>query len=245
MPCGSRCAKVHAVFGVRALVRVLALACLFLVVACADKDDGTAPVAAEEDLPALTLTDETPELLLTWVDDKGRTHTGVTIAEVPQGSRDMVRVITPTGGHGALLYVADLRTKQADGSYPVRTMKRAEWEGMIAKRRGTDKPIPPGPPAASSVAPAAGLTAIVYGAEWCGPCHQAAAFLRGKGVRVVEYDVEKEPKYAQEMQQKLARAGKGGGTIPVIDVGGVVLQGYSPGAIERAIKTARSGGTHL
>jgi len=216
-----------------------------LVLACADKDDGTAPAAAEEDLPALTLTDETPELLLTWVDDKGRTHTGVTIAEVPQGSRDMVRVITPTGGHGALLYVADLRTKQADGSYPVRTMKRAEWEAMIAKRRGTDKPIPAGPPAASSVAPPGGLTAIIYGAEWCGPCHQAAAYLRGKGVRVVEYDVEKEPKYAQEMQQKLARAGKGGGTIPVIDVGGVVLQGYSPGALERAIKTARSGGTHL
>jgi glutaredoxin len=215
---------------------------------CDRVDDGTAPVAAE-DLPALELTDDTPELLLTWVDDRGRTHTGVTIAEVPEASRELVRVITPTGGHGAQLYVADLRQKQANGTYPVRTMKRADWDALIAKRRHDyeAKNAPPPPVAVNSAAPTAnaGLTAIVYGASWCGPCHQAAAYLRGRGVRVVEYDVEKDPKYADEMQRKLAAAGKHGGTIPVIDVGGAILTGFSPGALDRAIKSARTGGTHL
>jgi glutaredoxin len=213
-------------------------------------DDGTDPAAAAaEELPPLTLTDATPNLLFTWVDERGRSHTSVTISEVPEEGRERVRVITPTAGHGAQLYVADLRKKNADGSYPVSTLSRAAWEEGIAKRREAHraKTAPPPPPSAEAAPPAAPgtLTATIYGASWCKPCHAAAAYLRSKGVRVVEHDVEEEPRYAREMQQKLASAGIGGGTIPVIDVGGVVLQGYSPGALDRAIRRARSGGTKL
>src|SRR6476659_1154685 len=44
------------------------------------------PVESEEEksrpLPALTLTDETPDLLLTWIDDRGDAHLVHKIAEV-------------------------------------------------------------------------------------------------------------------------------------------------------------------
>jgi hypothetical protein len=42
---------------------------------CKDRpDDGTAPQAAAAELPALDLRDDTPNLLLTWIDDKGDAH---------------------------------------------------------------------------------------------------------------------------------------------------------------------------
>jgi glutaredoxin len=221
---------------------------------CAEeRDDGTKP--AVESLPELTLTDETPELLLTWIDDKGGTHSGVSLAEVPEGSKGMVRVVTREAGHGTSFYVADLSAKQADGSYPVRVVPRGEWEAELQKRRAAyrAKHAPPpraphpgddSPPTADGQ-PSSGLQAIIYGASWCKPCHQAAAYLRSRGVDVVEHDIEKQPKYAAEMQRKLKRAGLGGGSIPIIDVGGVILQGFSTRALDRAVAQARKGGTHL
>ena len=44
---------------------------------------------------------------------------------------------------------------------------------------------PPRSPAAAS-----DVTVIIYGADWCKPCHQAEDYLRSKGVRVVKKDVE-------------------------------------------------------
>ena len=42
------------------------------------------------------------------------------------------------------------------------------------------------------------------------------------------------------MRQKLERAGKSGASIPVIDVMGQILIGYSPSQLDRAIKTAQA-----
>jgi hypothetical protein len=47
------------------------------------------------------------------------------------------------------------------------------------------------------------------------------------------------------MQRKLKTAGMSGGTIPVIDVGGVILRGFSARALDAAIKRAKRGGTNL
>jgi glutaredoxin len=223
-----------------------------------ERDDGTTP-SGDATLPELTLTDSTPELLLTWVDDRGRTHTGTSVAEVPEEGKELVRIITKDAGHGALFYVADLREKNADGSYVVRTMRRSEWETRISKRREAyvARHAPPPPPRASSTATgrtppssppptaAEGVRAVIYGASWCKPCHDAAKYLHKRGVPVVEHDIEKQPKYAAEMQRKLRGAGMSGGSIPVIDVGGVILRGFSRGAIDSAITRANKRGTAL
>lgn len=231
--------------GLALRVLPLLLALLSLVgLGCEEK-----PAASRDELPALTLTDQTPDLLLTWIDERGGTHTGTSLAEVPQGSRSLVRVITKEAGHGNLFYVADTTKKGEDGSYAVRTMKRSEWEGIISERREAWRLAhapPPRPSAAPSAAPSeapavTGLQVIIYGAAWCKPCHDAAAYLRSKGVRVVEYDIEKEPDRAREMQRKLRNAGMAGGSIPVLDIGGTILRGFSPGAIDRALEGAAHG----
>jgi hypothetical protein len=42
------------------------------------------------------------------------------------------------------------------------------------------------------------------------------------------------------MRQKLARAGRSGSSIPVIDLMGQIMVGFSPMAIDQAIEAARS-----
>ena len=230
--------------------RAALLALALLVVGC---EDDSVSAADDGQLPTLVLTDQTPHLLLTWIDERGGTHTATSLAEIPASSRSLVRVITKDAGHGALFYVADLDEKGDDGRYAVRTMKRDEWEALIAERRESWRlahappPVAPTPPtatAAPSAAPTAsvaGLQVIVYGAEWCKPCHDAAAYLRNKGVRVVEYDIEKEPDRGREMQRKLRNAGMAGGSIPVLDIGGAILRGFSATAIDRALQRAAEG----
>jgi glutaredoxin len=228
---------------------LLTLALAAVTSGCAETDEATTP-SADATLPPLALNDATPDLLLTWLDERGNTHTGASPLDVPEASKAQVRVVTKDAGHGNLIYVADLTHKGEDGSYVVRTMPRHEWEDLIAKRREAfrQKHAPPPTPKASSSAPEAiadGISAVVYGASWCKPCHDATAYLKRRGVRVVEYDIEREPERATEMQRKLREAGKRGGTIPIIDVGGVILVGFSPGALDRALKQAGPSGTKL
>jgi glutaredoxin len=234
----------------RRLVVALLLASSLLG-ACRKRDDGTDPSAVEV-LPPLALRDETADLLLTWIDGRGNTHTAVHVADVPTEGRNPVRVVTKDAGAGLVFYVADLTLKQGDGTYTVRTMPRAEWESMLEARRAKASPGAAsqagegeasrgGGPSPSAVAGKGAAYAIVYGAEWCGPCHQAKDYLEGRGVAVTFYDIEKEPKRAAEMQKKLRDAGRRGGNIPVIDVGGQLFVGFNPRAIDRALADAKTG----
>jgi glutaredoxin len=137
-------------------------------------------------------------------------------------------------------------------------MSRRAWEAMIAKRREAHiaKTAPPPPPAPTTTgnptapqppppgAGLSGLTAIIYGADWCKPCHEAAAYLKSKGVQVVEKNVEKSAEAEGEMRAKLAKTGQHGGSIPVIDVRGQIVIGFSQSSLDRAIAKAL-GGTML
>ena len=222
------------------------------------KDDGTAPVAEQQSLPPLAVLDETPDLMLTWIDDKGDPHVEIHPADVPAQGRSLVRVIVADREDGTkdLFYVADLGKKAGDGSYAVQRMSRRAWEAEIEKRRAAyiAKTAPPPPPDPSNApgsptppstpgerAPSGGLTVIIYGASWCHPCHEAEAYLKSKGIAVVMKDIEETPGAATEMRQKLERSGQHGGSIPVIDVNGQILVGYSSGALDRALARARAG----
>jgi glutaredoxin len=208
------------------------------------------------ELPPLELRDDTKDLLLTWVDERGDFHVVQNPADVPAASRQTVRVVVTTkeAGTGKLLYVADLRKKRADGTYPVQTMTRAQWDEVGAKRReqrlealapsAQPQPRPsrsgkvPAPAKPSSVA------AVIYGAEWCKPCHDAARYLERLGVTVVEKDIDADPLAKRQMQAKLRKAGlPASSSIPIIDVAGRVLVGYSPGALQRAVEAARGART--
>jgi glutaredoxin len=207
---------------------------------------------ATKTLPELKLAEDTPDLMLTWVDGKGDAHAVTKPSDVPTEGRNQVRVVVTTREEGTrdLFYVANLTNKGADGTYPVSTMSRRDWDDFITQRRqaiaaaaaasaaaaGQEAPEDPsGGPDPSGRAIPAGLTVIIYGASWCGACHQAVAYLKKRKVPVVEKDIEQDPVAEREMQTKLARAGVHGGSIPVIDVKGKILIGFEPHALEAAM----------
>jgi glutaredoxin len=246
-----------------ALLAALVLAGSTPGLGCSSKkeDDGTTPLATPQELPALTLRDDTPNLLLTWIDDKGDMHVELKLADVPAAGKPLVRVVVSDREEGTrdLFYVADLTKKRDDGSYEARTMSRRAWEAEVEKRReaylAKIAPPRPAPSTGASGAPAlpsakaddkppavtSDMTVIIYGADWCRPCHEAEDYLRSKGVQVVKKDVEQSPAAAAEMRDKLDKSGQRSGGIPVIDVRGQILVGYSRGALDRALSRAQAG----
>jgi glutaredoxin len=211
--------------------------------------------AAAAQLPVVRA--ESEGLLLTWIDDKGDFHVETRVGEVPVMGRDAVRVVDPNKedvAHGDVVTVVDLREPRGDGAYPVRTMTRAEFEAIAVARReqagptlasaapqqpppspnSTDQPSVASPPTAA----ASRGVVVIYGAEWCGACHDAARYLRRKGIAYVEKDIENDPAAAKEMQQKLAKSGMRGGSIPVIDVRGKLMVGFDPGQLDAALGQA-------
>ena len=248
----------------------LASALLFasaLLIGCKAKQEGPSPPAsaepAPEQLPKLVLKDDTPNLSLTWVGDDGDFHVVQKIEAVPAPARKQVRVVTDYRvATKDWFYVADLSHKNSDGSYPVTTVSRSAWDEIGADRRKTrlealapsaappasEAPPAPAAPGASAGPPGApakpaanaSVSAIIYGADWCKPCHAAEDYLRQRGVRVVKKDIDESDAARAEMRQKLDRAGMGSASIPIIDVMGQLLVGYSPSALDRAIASARS-----
>jgi glutaredoxin len=207
-------------------------------------------------LPALVVKPDTPNLLITWIDEKGDFHVVNEPAAVPATSREKVRIVVADkeAGTGDSVYVTNLNESTPDGSYRLATLSRAAWEELGASRRSVrlEALAPPSasaPPAASAAppapgpakrTPASGVQAIVYGAEWCKPCHDAERYLRQRGVMVVKKDVDESEAAASEMRRKLERAGLGGASIPVIDIMGRILVGFSPAAVERALEAVQS-----
>ena len=220
-------------------------------------DTGAAPTPT--DLPPIELKDDTANLLLTWVDDKGDFHVVQKPADVPKEGREQVRVVLTTreDGTGKLVYVSNLNEVTPTGSYRVKTMTRAAWDELgAAKRKArlealapSAVPVPadsavgsgaPGAPAAPGAAkrPASGIVATIYGASWCKPCHDAERYLKQRGVTVIHKDIEENAVAAAEMRQKLERAGRSGSSILVIDVMGQMLVGFNPMALDQAIGAA-------
>jgi glutaredoxin len=216
---------------------------------------GSTATAADADAPATVVKADSEGLLLTWIDDKGDFHVETRVSDVPLMGQDCVRVVDPDkdeGARGDRVVVADLRQASPAGTYPVRAMARTDFEAMAVARREKAGPTlagggPPAPPAQAPQAPAGQASpsppgvrgqVVIYGAEWCGACHDAARYLRRKGVAYVEKDIEKDPTAAREMQAKLARNNLRAGSIPVIDVRGRVMVGFNAAEIDAALGLA-------
>lgn len=215
-----------------------------------------------KEAPATLVVRESSQgLLFTWVDENGKFGTEQAAKDVPDKGRDLVRVRDPSQEEdGEHITLADLRSAQADGTYPTRIAMRAEFDEIVRTRRaksggktleatsstsialGTGSPVPSGAPGAPGSVGAVGGTevaankqVIIYGASWCGACHEAAAWMKRKKIDFVEKDIEADSSANREMKAKLAKIGKRGGSIPVIDVKGTILVGFSAPAIERAL----------
>lgn len=67
----------------------------------------------------------------------------------------------------------------------------------------------------------------VYSTPTCPYCIKLKAWLKDKGVKFEDIDVSKDPAKAQEMIQKSGQMG-----VPQIEIGGKIIVGFAPDAIE-------------
>jgi glutaredoxin len=179
--------------------------------------------------PPFEVRGELDGLLMVWFDAEGL-HTAQKRSEIPEARRGAVRIDSLNVGPDARLdpeqvYVADLRTAGADGSYAVQKATRAWFDGQVDHAK-------PQPAAVAD----AGI--VVYKASWCGACRAAAAYLRSRHVDFVEKDVEKEPGANEEMLRKAQAKGLRPRGVPVIDFRGEIMLGFDQARLSTLIDRA-------
>ncbi len=81
-------------------------------------------------------------------------------------------------------------------------------------------------------ASAGGSAVVLYSADWCGACRKAKRYLGRKGIDFEERDID-EPRWTEELLRKTGRR-----AIPVIDVGGRILTGFSTSGYDALLRSA-------
>jgi glutaredoxin 3 len=72
---------------------------------------------------------------------------------------------------------------------------------------------------------------IIYTTTWCPFCNEAKNYLNSKGIPFEEKNVEIDLQAREEMIEKSGQLG-----VPVIDIDGKIIVGFSPEEIEEALK---------
>lgn len=68
----------------------------------------------------------------------------------------------------------------------------------------------------------------LYGTSWCGVCAEARAYFRKNGIAFADKDIEADPSAAAELRRKAP----GASGVPVIDVAGDIMPGFSASAMD-------------
>lgn len=79
----------------------------------------------------------------------------------------------------------------------------------------------------------AGGGIVMYATEWCQYCQQTREFFAENGIDYIEYDIEKSAERNREYRDL------GGRGVPLVNVGGTLVHGYSPQAILTAVREQR------
>jgi glutaredoxin 3 len=72
---------------------------------------------------------------------------------------------------------------------------------------------------------------IIYTTSWCPFCDATKEYLKSKGIEFEEKNVENDLQAREEMIEKSGQLG-----VPVIDIDGKIIIGFSPEEIEEALK---------
>jgi Glutaredoxin len=100
-------------------------------------------------------------------------------------------------------------------------------------------PAASSPSSPSSSSSAAAPLVIVYGARWCQACASATSWLTAQRIPFVEKDVDEDPGARAELARKLAAAKLSDpGVLPMLDVAGRMLAGFSPDVVQAALGAA-------
>ena len=82
---------------------------------------------------------------------------------------------------------------------------------------------------------AATPTVEVFVTSWCPYCKSLEAFLQARNIPYVRYDIEADSQ-GESIYRRL-----GGGGIPIVRIGSVVMRGFDPDSILRTLAGARRG----
>lgn len=183
---------------------------------------------------------DSSDLTFFWFDDRGTAHGVSQVSDVPQPYRGTVRVdpSRPELRAPGWVFVTDLRQPGPDGRFPVQAVSTEQFARDLASLTGVPLPqggLQPSPSGGVPSAPSGQARVVIYGASWCSACHQAAAYLRARGIPFVEHDIETEPAAAQEMMNRAREQGVPTGSIPIIAVNGRLMVGFNPDSIQRAL----------
>jgi glutaredoxin len=105
----------------------------------------------------------------------------------------------------------------------------------IARRQGTSELPIPAVSQGREKREYRDIEVHLYMTEWCPYCLRARAYLKSLGVRLVEYDVDRDK---SKNQERVRKGGKGSG-VPLIDVEGIIVKGFSPDSIKSAVEKRR------
>ena len=185
------------------------------------------PPPRSPDLPAqIDVTPNRSDIIYSWQDEDGTFHDTQKWQDVPQAFRKHVLVrdlaLKPEEVHSdEYMYVADLTDRDPDGGFPYAVVSRYHFELPRVFDDGD------GGYSEANV--------IIYGTSWCGACAEARKYFDSKHVPYLDKDIEKDGAAAQELARKAKRAGIQPRGVPVIDVRGTLLEGFSAQAVEQAL----------
>ncbi len=88
---------------------------------------------------------------------------------------------------------------------------------------------------ASARGPRDSIAVTLYGTSWCPYCRKAREYLRRRGVAFVDRDIEQDPAAQREMTIKERAAGLEHQGVPVLDVHGTLVEGFSAESFDEAL----------
>ena len=209
------------------------------------------PSEAADAVPVVT--DQRTDLVFTWVADGGP-QIASSVAEVPDEVKHSVRVqdpsIPPEKRDTSVMYLADLTRPTQNGQYPVKTVKRSEYEAKrMAAEEAARKAAAEAAAAASTPAAGGGVPApvaippqggqpqvIMYATRHCPVCVKARRWLLEQNIPYVEKDVERDAQAAEALAKKGAEQGVSTRGVPMFEVGGRLLSGFDKNQIVAALQ---------
>jgi glutaredoxin len=113
---------------------------------------------------------------------------------------------------------------QADAGAPPPPARVRSWKDAAKELHA------PAPPAEEKLP-----RVLVYGAEWCGPCHKLRAWMRDHQVDFGYVDLDRNSVGEKRLKQLKREQGIKGAGIPVVEIDGVLFQGFSPHKLDAAL----------
>jgi glutaredoxin-like YruB-family protein len=157
------------------------------------------------------------------------------------------------GEHSLISKMLVPKVKDSDVPSPDTPLTKADLEVREALRNTNRPPVLPPPPTVEAKAPMISeqrieqpqkppekkelrpvrdIRVVMYVTSWCPYCKKARDYINAQGASLIEYDIERDRSAADEMVKKTG----GSHGVPVVDVEGIIIRGYSPEAISSALK---------